>query len=82
MAKTVQKGNLFISIEAKNIGFLKGLQDTVDTELGGMETLAAHAVADALEAVPEGYGIKDIRIQPFGGMKDNVLATVVAEKSV
>jgi len=80
MAKVMEKGDLLVVVEAKNIGFLKGLKDTIDTELGGMETLATQAVEDAVKAVPVGCNIKDIRVQAFGGVNDNVLATVIAKR--
>lgn len=81
MAKVVMKDDVALIIEAKNIGFLKGLRDTViANELEGLEELTEEAAKDAMDNVPEGYCIESIQTQVFGGATANVLVTVTARK--
>lgn len=81
MAKVVYKGDVALIIEAKNIGFVKGIRDAVMAdELEGLEGLTVEVATDAMKSVPEGYCIENIQTQVFGTAAVNVIVTITARK--
>lgn len=81
MAKVVEYDDIVHIIEAKNIGFLKGVRDVVIAhELEGIEELTEEITNDAVQKVPEGYRIESIQTQVYGTTAVNVMVTITARK--